>query len=71
MTLSTSKNLTILGILTIIGALTQAAVAFFDGDAATSVNIEATFTAIMAGVGMILAKGAQNTGGSIQTPPAP
>lgn len=63
MVLATSKNLTILGIATILGALANAAAAVFDGNAATNVNWEVTLTAIMAGVGFILAKGAKSTGG--------
>lgn len=71
MTLSTSRNLTVLGITTIIGAIATALVAVFDGDPATSVNLEATLSAIVGGIAMILAKGAQNTGGSVPTKPAP
>lgn len=68
MTLATSKNLTVLGIATILGALASAALAFFDGDPATVVNIEATLSAIVGGVAMVLAKGAQNTGGTVKEP---
>lgn len=68
MTLATSKNLTVLGIATILGALASAALAFFDGDPATVVNIEATLSAIVGGVAMILAKGAANTGGTVKAP---
>jgi len=71
MTLATSKNLTILGVLTIIGALATAAVAFLDGSPATNPNWEATFVALSAGVGMILGKGAASTGGTVaETPEA-
>lgn len=69
MTFATSKNLTAVGIATILGVLATAAIALFDGDAATNVNWEATFTGIAAGVGMILAKGAANTGGTVATTP--
>jgi hypothetical protein len=65
MTLSTSRNLTVLGIATILGAIAQAALAIFDGDAATNVDWTATITAITAGAGMILAKGAASTGGTV------
>ncbi len=65
MTLATSKNLTILGIVTIIGALATAAAAWFDGDPATNVNWEVTLAAIVTGVGFILAKGAKSTGGTV------
>ena len=65
MTFATSKNLTILGIVTILGALAAVATAIFDGDPATNINWEATLTAIVSGVGMILAKGAKSTGGTV------
>ncbi len=64
-TLATSKNLTILGVLTILGALIAAAVPLLDGNPATGPNWEATFIAVSAGIGMILGKGAQSTGGSV------
>lgn len=71
MTLSTSKNLTILGALTIAGAVITALVTVFDGDAATNINWEVTIAAIVSGVGMILAKGAASTGGTVaETPEA-
>ena len=71
MTLATSRNLTILGILTILGALVPVAVALLDGNPATNPNWEATFVAISAGVGMILGKGAASTGGTVpETPEA-
>lgn len=65
MTLKTSKNLTITGILTIAGALVAAGIAVFDGNPATTVNFEVTYFAIMAGIGMILGKGASSTGGTV------
>lgn len=71
MTLATSKNLTLLGILTIVGALVSAAIPLLDGDPATMPSWEATFVAISAGVGMILGKGAASTGGTVpETPEA-
>ncbi len=63
--IATSKNLTYLGILTIIGALVAVAVPLLDGDPATMPNWEVAFTAIAAGVGMIFAKGAASTGGTV------
>ncbi len=51
-----SWKTTTLGICTILGALVAAATAALDGNAETAVNIEATLTAIMAGVGLIMAK---------------
>lgn len=65
MNLATSKNLTILGVLTILGALSAAAIALLDGNPATMPNWEATFVAVSAGIGMILGKGAQSTGGTV------
>lgn len=71
MTIATSKNLTVLGILTILGALVAAAVAVFDGDPATSVNFETLLGAIVLGVTQIMAKGAKSTGGAVpETPEA-
>ena len=64
MTIATTRNLTILGILTIVGALATGATQFFQGGIA-AVNVEALVTAIGAGIGMILAKGAQSTGGTV------
>lgn len=65
MTLATSKNLTVLGISTILGALAVAATALFDGNAATNPDWSLLVTALISGVGMILAKGAQSTGGTV------
>ena len=65
MTFATSKNLTILGIITIVQALAVAATALFDGDPATTVDLGVLLTAIMSGVGLIWAKGAQSTGGTV------
>lgn len=68
---ATSKNLTVLGIVMIVQALAAAAVAFFDGDPATNPNFGLLVTEIIAGVGMILAKGAASTGGTVpETPEA-
>lgn len=67
MTISTSRNLTILGILTIIGALSAAAKAIYDGDPTTNVDIGLLFTTISTGIGMILAKGAASTGGTVDS----
>jgi hypothetical protein len=65
MKLATSKNLTVLGICTIIGALSAAAVALFDGNPATNVDVGLLAIAIVNGIGQILAKGAKNTGGTV------
>jgi len=63
--LSTSKNLTVLGIATIVGALAVAVSALFDGNPATTVDWGVTVAAVVSGIGMILAKGAANTGGTV------
>lgn len=65
MTFATSRNLTVLGIIQIVQALTVAASALFDGDPATSIDFGMLATAIVAGVGLILAKGAKTTGGTV------
>lgn len=65
MTLATSKNLTILGIATIVGAAAAVLVALFDGNPATAPNWEVAITGVLAGIGMILGKGAQSTGGTV------
>jgi hypothetical protein len=65
MTLATSRNLTVLGIATVLGALAQLALAIFDGDPATNPDWTVTITALSAGVGMILGKGAASTGGTV------
>jgi hypothetical protein len=64
MTLATSKNLTVLGIATILGALSTAAAALFDGDLATNPDWSVVVTALISGLGMVLAKGAKTTGGT-------
>jgi hypothetical protein len=63
--LATTKNLTILGIIMIVQALAKAAAAVFDGDPATAPEWGALVTEIIAGVGLVLAKGAQSTGGTV------
>jgi hypothetical protein len=69
MQIATSKNLTVLGALTILGACVAAAVTLLDGDPATAPNWEALGAAMTAGIGMILAKGASNTGGTVASTP--
>jgi hypothetical protein len=65
LTLATSKNLTVLGIATILGALSTAAVSLFDGDLATNPDWSVVVTALISGLGMVLAKGAKTTGGAV------
>ena len=62
MNLATTKNLTVLGVLMIVQALASAAGAYFDGDPTTVVDFGTLANAIIAGVGLILAKGAGTTG---------
>lgn len=71
MTFATSKNLTVLGIITIVQALAVAATAVFDGDPATNVDFGILVTAIMSGIGMVLAKGAKTTGGTVDSNGSP
>ena len=61
-TLATSKNLTILGILTILGGLINAGISYLQ---TKSVDLAVLLTTVSAGIGMILAKGAQSTGGTV------
>jgi hypothetical protein len=65
MNLATSKNLTVLGFLTIASALIAAGFALFDGDPSTNVDVGLLAVAIVNGIGQILAKGAKNTGGTV------
>lgn len=67
MKFATTKNLTILGVCTILSALTAAAVSLFDGDPNTNVDVGLLAIALVNGIGQILAKGAQNTGGTVQS----
>lgn len=49
---------TVLGIATILTAVSTALVAILDGDAATTFDMGTTIAAITAGVGLIMAKDA-------------
>jgi hypothetical protein len=71
--LSTSRNLTILGVLTILGALVDAGKAVVDGDPLTVVDWKVTAEAVLLGIGFIMAKGAASTSGNpaTNTPPVP
>lgn len=60
--LATSRSLTVLGILTVVAALANAALAAVKGE---PVNLEVTLAALSTGIGMILAKGQSNTGGTV------
>jgi hypothetical protein len=60
--IATTKNLTVLGVIMIVQALATAAAAVFDGDPSTAVDFGQLANAVIAGVGLILAKGAGTTG---------
>jgi hypothetical protein len=68
--ISTSKNLTVLGIVMIIQALAAAAKAQFDGDPATVIDLVSLIKDLIAGGAFILAKGANSSGTLTPTPPA-
>jgi uncharacterized membrane protein YhiD involved in acid resistance len=55
------KKTTIAGIGAILVAVGSALVAYFDGDVATNIDLAATVAAIIAGVGLIMAKDSQPT----------
>lgn len=71
MVISTSRNLTILGIATIVGALATIATALFDGDQLTTPDWGLAVAAIVSGIGMVLAKGAASTGGTVNSSGVP
>lgn len=50
------KKTTVAGIGAILVAVGSALVAYFDGDVATNVDFASTIAAIIAGVGLIMAK---------------
>jgi uncharacterized membrane protein YhiD involved in acid resistance len=52
---------TVLGIATILTAVSSALIAILDGDAATSFDIGSVIAAITAGIGLIVAKDAEKT----------
>lgn len=55
-----NKNTTIAGIGAILIAVGAALNAYFDGDAATSVDLATTVAALIAGIGLIMAKDAKS-----------
>lgn len=61
MELQMNKNMrtTVLGIATIITAVSSAAIALLDGDPATSFDIGSVVAAITAGFGLIMARDAE------------
>lgn len=56
-----NRNTTIAGIGAILVAVGAALKAYFDGDAATTVDIATTLAAVMAGIGLIMAKDSKKT----------
>lgn len=60
-----NKNTTIAGIGAILVAVGAALKAWFDGDTTTAVDFATTIAAVIAGVGLIMAKDASN-----KNPPA-
>jgi hypothetical protein len=68
MTLSTSKNLTILGILTILGGLTNAGIQYLQSK---TIDFNVLLLTISAGIGMIMGKGSASTGGTVDGAGAP
>lgn len=57
-----NRNTTIAGIGAILVAVGGCLTAIYDGDPATSADFATAVAAIIAGVGLILAKDAKNTG---------
>jgi len=64
-----NKNTTIAGIGAILVAVGSVLTAMFDGDPATTADFASAVAAIIAGVGLILAKDAANTGAAAPTTP--
>ena len=67
--ITTSKNLTIFGVLIILEALIGAAKALLDGDPTTNPNWSQVLEQVGTGVVAIMAKGQSNTGGVIPVTP--
>ena len=60
--MNANRNTTVLGVATILAAVANALIAWFDGDASTSVDFGTALAAIMAGIGLIKAADAKPTG---------
>ena len=60
-----SWKTTVMGILTILGALAVAGNALLDNDPATNPDMGALWVSIMAGIGLITAKDSNVTGGTV------
>jgi hypothetical protein len=57
--MKSNMKTTVLGIATILTAISSAAIALLDGDPATSFDIGSVIAAITAGIGLIMAKDAE------------
>lgn len=53
------RNTTVMGIATILIALSNAALVWFDGDPGTNIDFAASFAAITAGIGLLKAADAK------------
>lgn len=60
--MSANRNTTILGICTIVAAVANAGIAWFDGDASTNVDFGTAIAAVTAGIGLIKAADAAKAG---------
>ena len=65
MTLATSRNMTIVGVLALLGGLSSALIPMFDGDPSTIVNWSVVASLVINGILGILGKGAKSTGGIV------
>ena len=61
-----SWKTTTLGVLTILGVIIGAAKTMLDGDPSTNPDYTSIIASITAGVGLIMAKDANVTGGTVQ-----
>jgi hypothetical protein len=57
--MKSNMKTTVLGIATILTAVSSAAIALLDGDPATTFDIGSVIAAITAGIGLIMAKDAE------------
>ena len=59
---ATIPQMTVLGIAGILATLASVAIAIFDGDPATNVDITMVISSLISNIGLIVAKGAGTTG---------
>jgi hypothetical protein len=55
------RNTTVMGVATILIAISNAALVWFDGDPGTQIDFAASFAAITAGIGLLKAADAKKT----------